>query len=185
MSALHATDGDHAAFLSVANQVFLGIAERIRPASIRIIRIDNWFGSNWLDFSGKAIGGVGYWKARFTVPPFVPSRVEREEIWVKDGRTYLQSEQFQSLHIKIRSEENMRRYFDELCPETVAFWFSGQTSNNGRGSIMIYDTASCDEPRSWFVELVAECNWRPSQAHGITRKEFDHLTTLPQTIKAE
>ena len=38
-----------------------GVFRRHSPETGVLVKINNWFGSNWLGFSGKALGAVGVW----------------------------------------------------------------------------------------------------------------------------
>ena len=184
MIDLYAKEGDDLTYLAMTASAITGVRERFEPEHFRVIRIDNWFGPKWHGFSGKALGAVRIAKQRLTVPPFVPSRVESEELWVREDDAYLRLDDFSPLHKKISSEDNLRRYLDKECPDSICFWYCGRTAINGRGSIMVYSTTTPDNPTSWFVELSSENGWRPSKTEGISPPEFSDLVTT-ETIKAE
>tara|TARA_R110002049_G_scaffold227569_1_gene399709 strand:+ start:422 stop:1078 length:657 start_codon:yes stop_codon:yes gene_type:complete len=175
-----AKEGDDRTYLAMTASVITRLRERFEPEHFRIIRIDNWFGPKWHGFSGKAFGAVGIAKQRLTVPPFVPSRVEAEELWTREGDSYRRLDEFSPLHKNISSEENLRRFLDQECPASICVWFCGRSAINGRGSIMVYATTTPDEPVSWFVELSAENGWRPSKTEGISPPEFSEI--VPTSI---
>ena len=59
-----------------------GILRSHSPASLAVIKIDNWFGARWLGFSGKFGGIAGFTlkpsfrtRKRLRIPLFVPERV--------------------------------------------------------------------------------------------------------------
>ncbi len=184
MIDLYSKEGDDLTYLAMTASAITAVRERFGPKYFRVIRIDNWFGPKWHGFSGKALGAVGIAKQRLTVPPFVPSRVESEELWVSEGDAYLRLDDFSPIHKEISSEENLRRYLDKECSESICFWYCGRTAINGRGSIMFYSTMTPDNPASWFVELSSENGWRPSKTEGISPSEFSNLVTT-EAIKAE
>ena len=69
-------------FIGHVEQVVNGVVRRHLPETLVLIKINNWFGSKWLGFSGKALGALGVWNKprnepadNIRIPPFVPSRV--------------------------------------------------------------------------------------------------------------
>jgi len=120
-------------------------------------------------------------RGRLVIPPFVPSRVDSELSWTKRDSAYVPDSDFNVLHKRIRSEENLRRYFDQHCPDTIAVWFSSKSASNGRGSIMVYSDVGMNRTVSWYIEVTANKNWEPSVANGITTSEFLNLVAFNQT----
>ena len=170
---------DNVDFITHAQRALRSVMAGYRHESIRIVRINNWFGSRWLAFSGKLMGGVGVCKWRLTVPPFVPGRVVDESLWGRVNDAHYKSlEGFRPLHRSMGSEENTRRYLDLECPNSITVWVSGRSEINRRGSIMVYVTGENRKTDSWYVELSEERQWQPTKAIGITRKEFGMLVNL-------
>ena len=66
---------DAADFIAEVQGLVDGLLRHYAPRTVVLIKIDNFFGSRWLRFSGKALGALGVWKKRLNVPPFVPNRV--------------------------------------------------------------------------------------------------------------
>jgi hypothetical protein len=60
-------------FVVTVERAVSGLIRRDAPSSLVLIKIDNWFESNWLHFSGKVMGAFGVAKTTLTVPPFVPN----------------------------------------------------------------------------------------------------------------
>lgn len=118
------------------------------------------------------LGAFGVGRGRLVIPPFVPSRVDSEYSWTKGESGYVLDSDFDALHKRIRSEGNLRRYFDQYFPETIAVWFSSGSASNDRGSIMVYSDIGMERTDSWYIELTARKNWEPSVANGITKSEF-------------
>ena len=48
-------------FIGHVEQVVNGVVRRHLPETLVLIKINNWFGSKWLGFSGKALGALGVW----------------------------------------------------------------------------------------------------------------------------
>ena len=171
------TTDDNERFIEIVREVVEAIVRRDSPGSLRVIRIDNWFGEKWRGFAGKMLGALGVGRGRLRIPPFVPSRVDSESLWTRRDSAYAPDFDFDLLHKRIPSEENLRRYFDQHCPETVAVWFSSKSASNGRGSIMVYSNVGMKRTISWYVELTTTKNWEFSVANGITTSEFLKLVS--------
>src|ERR1035441_403754 len=66
---LHILDGmkitpeidDSPDFVRQVEQVVNGVICLHAPETLVLIKIDNYFGSKWLGFSGKALGALGVW----------------------------------------------------------------------------------------------------------------------------
>lgn len=107
-------------FFEIVRGVIQAVVHRDSPGSLRMIRFDNWFGEKWRGFAGKMLAALGVGRGRLRIPPFVPSRVDSETLWMKRDSAYAPHPDFDLLHKRISSEENLRRYFDQHCPDTVA-----------------------------------------------------------------
>ncbi len=171
------THDDDDRFIEIVDAVIESVVHRDTPRSLRVIRVDNWFGEKWRGFAGKVLGAFGVGRGRLVIPPFVPSRVDSEYSWSKGESGYVVDSDFDVLHKRMRSEANLRRYFDQLCPDTIAVWFSSKSASNGRGSIMVYSDVGMERTSSWYVELSETKAWQPSVANGITISEFIKLLT--------
>jgi hypothetical protein len=75
-------EDDDAEFLEQVRLCIDWVTQVHRPPELFLIKIDNWFGPNWLRFSGKCLGAIAIWKDRLTIPPFVPHRVLWERRFV-------------------------------------------------------------------------------------------------------
>jgi hypothetical protein len=171
-----ANDDEH--FMSIVRSVIESSLNKCSPDSLKVIRIDNWFGQRWRGFAGKTLGALGVGGGRLRIPPFVPSRVESEGSWKRSEDIYSREAAFTPLHQRIRSEQNLNRYFDLHCPETIAIWFSSQSKTNGRGSIMVYSDIGMKSTASWYVELTGANSWQPTVINGITAQEFESFAVL-------
>ena len=173
--------GDDKRYIKIVREVIAAAVRQDSPVTLRVIRIDNWFGEKWRGFAGKVLGAFGVGRGRLVIPPFVPSRVDSECSLTMRESEYGVDLDFDVLHRRIRSEENLRRYFDQHSPETVAVWFSSKSASNGRGSIMVYSDVGMNRTVSWYVELSATKNWEVSVANGITTSDFHKLIASNQT----
>src|SRR5260221_4421636 len=69
-------------FVNQVEHAANGVVRLHAPETLVLIKIDNFFGSKWLGFSGKALGALAFWHnpsyhpaSIVRIPPFVPNRV--------------------------------------------------------------------------------------------------------------
>lgn len=75
-------DGDDAPeFIAEIKPILNGVLTSACPEDFFLIKIDGWFGPNWLAFSGKVLGLLGVWNRPLRVPPFVPNRVISQHVF--------------------------------------------------------------------------------------------------------
>ena len=150
------------------------LALQARPAHLILIRVDNWFGERWVGFGGKVLGLAGIsFKDNLVLPPFVPSRIVEQVCYrfeSGEGR-YVREECAGPVHVQQASEANLRRLVGALFPTSALVWFSDQSAQNGRGSVMAYIPTDAGHV-AWFAEFSARQAWAPTRLVGLTRKEL-------------
>ena len=146
-----------------------------RPAEVYLVRIDQWFDTKWLNFSGKLLGAVGVWNKRTSVPPFHPGRV-REEHHFSATRNpdAFETTPAAPLHRAQTSSESIVRSISRISSDAVFFWHSSGTADLDRGSIMLYRT-SPNEVLSWYVSFHRTASWWLDRHRGISPGEIRHL----------
>lgn len=176
--------GDSAEFMRKARAVAIGVARNYEPARLYVIRIDNWFGPRWMLFAGKAIGLVGVHKARLHVPPFVPSRVVEQRVFV--GPDYEGTVAAAPLHIECPSQQALSRRIEDVDKSAAFLWFSGESEAQRRGSVMVYLPIGIDATEHSQGDL-RDCGafyvgfsqrkggWEPSMLRGVSRAEMAHI----------
>lgn len=108
--ALRTDSDDDTAFAAQVRKLTCGAASGSDANRIFVVKISGWFGSRWTGFIGKALGAVRLANRRdLRVPPFVPSRVVREQRFDRDGDQWREVAHQAELHISQRSEANHRR----------------------------------------------------------------------------
>src|SRR5882757_1388862 len=168
-------------FVALIEQSVNGILRRYAPLSLVLIKVDNWFGPKWLGFSGRALGAIGVWYKKLTIPPFVPNRIVSERRLV--APTYVETAVRQPIHLNIASRDALRRNVSEVAPGAVLVWFSGDSKKSGRGSLMSYVPAG-ESYWSWYVGYAKRESWRvvktlelkPSIANSATPAEGAHTS---------
>jgi hypothetical protein len=163
---------DDPRFVSLAAQIITGAVVTHKSLDVHIFKIDHWFDHKWLGFSGKFLGAVGSWRKKLTVPPFVANRIIDKwhySIDAIDGTYRLETSNLQVHHCG-RAGENLHRRVQQVAPASALFWYSGDTSETGRGSLMGYIPVESDH-WPWFVALVLDKEWQVVRRKGIHEYE--------------
>lgn len=159
-----------------------GILHRYSPASLVLIKIDNWFGRRWLYFSGKALGALGVWNVPtdrrpnnlLRIPPFVPERVVSQRRFIVPD--YREINPGKPLHRHVHSSSALERRVVEEEPKTALAWYSGNSKANGRGALMAYIPIAISSYWPWYAELKRAEPWRiTAQAKNIKSNQFSDL----------
>jgi hypothetical protein len=190
---LSVKEDDDRQFISLAQKLIHGVVQTRMPKDYCVVRVDNWFGDRWLNFTGKILGQLGVRKlGRITFPPFVPSRLGSYTLftWNQEKDEYVSVENFRVVHKWQRSAENFQNFVDRKYPDSAFFWFSGNTKVNSRGSVMGYVAGSypdqgitrtaeqrgrrarTEQPFwTWYLEFKKEAGWKHSKAINITPEQ--------------
>ena len=166
---------DAAEFLAIVEGVINGLLLREKPERLLLIKIDNWFGSNCLSFSGKALGAIGVWSRTLTVPPFVPNRVIHQKQYL--APTYKEISAGEPLHRSVPSATAMARKVSEVAPGAGLIWYSGKSKERGRGCLMSY-VPQGDQYWSWYVGWANRQGWKIDKAVRIEPAEIENLGKL-------
>lgn len=171
---IESNSDDAPEFVTEVRGVADGLLRAFAPPAIIIIKIDNFFGSNWLHFSGKALGALGVWKKRLNVPPFVPNRV----VWQMAfrGPNYDEAVSTKPIHIHTESVNALLRYVADVAHGDAIVWYSGQSKESSQGSMMAHFPTS---EGCWpvYVRWVNRAGWRVVESHQITPDEIRKPTT--------
>ena len=171
---------DEPEFIRQVELAVNGILRRCSPIALALIKIDNWFGSRWLGFSGKALGALGVWTLPsdrrphniIRIPPFVPERVVLQRRFAAPD--YREVDPGKLVHKHIHSSIALERRAAIEEPETALAWYSGNSKANGRGALMAYVPAG-DSYWPWFVELERGEPWRITEARRIKPDDLSRL----------
>jgi hypothetical protein len=186
--------GDSAEFMEKARAFAIGVAQDYEPARLYVIRIDNWFGPKWMHFAGKFTAGkrargvptaaIGVHKTRLHVPPFVPSRVVGQRVFV--GPDYEETVAAAPLHIECPSKLALTRRIADIDKDAAFVWFSGESEAQKRGPVMVYWPVAFDptlarpgklgSSGAFYVGFSQrELNWEPAMLREVSRGEVAHL----------
>jgi hypothetical protein len=181
-------NGDSAEFIEKARALAIGVAQDYAPARLYVIRIDNWFGPKWMHFAGTFTAGkhasIGVHKSPLHVPPFVPSRVVGQRVFV--GPEYEETVAATPRHIECPSKQALTRRITDVDKDAAFLWFSGESEAQKRGSVMVYLPVTFDPTASrrgklgrsgafyvGFSQRITD--WEPAMLRGISRNEIAHL----------
>ncbi len=169
MSFLKKQSDDDERFISRVEEAIEKIVLKNKPQSIYLIKIDNWFDSKWLKFSGKSLGAFGVFNDELAVPPFVTNRVVYEKLFSleTENKEYKISPKRKDIHISQDSESNLHRKIKTLFPNSAFLWFSGNTIKNKRGTVMSYFPFE-DEYISMHIEFESP-EWKAKNSHGLSK----------------
>jgi hypothetical protein len=165
-------EADAAEFVTVVNQVVEGLLCQRAPESLVLVQIDNWFGPRWLHFAGKALGVIGVHSSTLTIPPFVPNRVLSQRKF--SAPNYDEGNSGKPLHKTMKSATAMGRKAAEVAPGQILIWYSGNSDNIGRGSLMAYIPEG-DSYRSWYAQWEHSKSWQLAQTKGVEPSELQQL----------
>lgn len=169
--------GDDAALARKADRIIRGAVLAYEASEVYVVRVDNWFGDNWLGFIGKVLGLAG-WRdpSRLRVPPFVPSRVKSECCWRrKSGNGMFENVVSPvRLHLDQHSDQNADRLVDRLCPDAALFWVSGDSARTHQASLMAYIPTEGGRA-AWYAHLHAPPAWACKRVIHISVPMLDGL----------
>jgi hypothetical protein len=164
-------ENDDLGFTEIVENIINKTVENIAPEEIYLTKIDNWFDFKWLAFSGKLAGAVGFWNDELTVPPFIPDRVMEQSYFQRLNETYVK-QVGHKLHGYQSSGENIGRKLKSysFARTRIFVWFSGNTKNSLRGSIMIYQIIK-EAKYSFYVSFLKKDDWQIYKTDEISRNE--------------
>ena len=159
-------------FVAAVNRVIDGLLRDSKPQSLVIIQIDNWFGQKWLGFSGVAMLQLGVWKHTLTIPPFVPNRVVSQCTF--PGPSFSEIEPGEPIHRRVASRVALGRKASEVAPGSLLVWYSGNSANTERGSLMAYIPEG-NSYRNWYAQWQNANDWHAIQVDGIKLPDLMRL----------
>ena len=174
-----AAPDDATDFVSIVERVILGIVARHSPKTLVVIKIDNWFGSNWLGFSGKALGLLGVWSKPYDrpadgirIPPFVPNRVVSQRRF--SGPNSAEIDSGKPIHARVVSTVALLRKAAAVAPNTALFWYSGNSLTAGRGAVMAYTPVE-NSYWPWYAGWQQDGAWRLVETWDMKRQDLARL----------
>ena len=166
-------------FVMQVEQVANGVIRLHAPETLVLIKIDNFFGSKWLGFSGKALGAIAVWHnpsynplTIVRIPPFVPNRVVSQRRF--SASAYEEVDCGEPIHKRMPSRVALNRTVATAAPKSALLWYSGESQVNGRGAVMAYGPAG-DSYWLWYAALETGESWSVAETLDIKRDDFARL----------
>lgn len=169
MIEIKLVENDDKEFIEIVEKLLNTSIKSTFPNEIFIVKIDNWFDFKWQSFSGKTLGLVSVWHKELRIPPFIPNRVLEQTYFKRFDGTYVE-QKFGDLHIYQHSDANFNRKISLISNSALFLWFSGNTKNTLRGSIMLYQIEN-ELNNSCYVSFVKKGNWQINKTEDISRNE--------------
>ena len=168
-------ENDDLGFTKIVELIINKTVLSVAPDDIYFTKMDNWFDFKWKEFSGKLLGAVGVWNKELTIPPFIPDRILEQSYFQKQNDSYT-GQVGRYLHWYMPSGKNVGRKLNSysFARTRLFIWFSGNTKNNLRGSIMIYQVES-EKQYSWYLSFLKKDSWQIYKTDGISRNEVLNL----------
>ncbi len=195
MLPIETTKIDDEQFIKSISKMFEDIAFRYHADELFLTKIDNWFDHKWLGFSGKQLieletglpikitegNPVWYGGDKVTLPPFSPNRILGQwhfNIPSDNSPLVLTSKRLHPNSRK-KSSENLSTRVLEISPCGLLIWFSSNTKNNGRGSILVYHTRD-EKIFTWYAAIERRNKWIVAMTKNIdtdaVRKVFENYS---------
>ena len=161
-------------FIAEIRPILNGVLRSAAPLDFFLIKIDGWFGPNWLAFSGKVLGLLGVWNKPLRVPPFVPSRVISQRVF---SRPDYENESLRvPLHRKMKSGFAVQRHMAREAGGAVLAWYSSDSIKNGRGSLMVYMPG--EEYWFWYAGWEKSGTWHIVYTKEISTQQLARFKDL-------
>lgn len=179
MPTLDLDDDDDLGFIDAVRPIIDGVVRAVEPAELYVVKVDSWFGDNWLGFSNKLRGLVGVqYRKTLRVPPFVPARVVSQRFFRREANQAHGHERTASkLHLEQTSAANAKRLMSLVAPKAAVFWWSGSTRRNQRGALMAY-LPTPNGHVGWYAAFKNTDDWKVARALCTTARELSSYATV-------
>ncbi len=160
-------------FLSALNGFVDQLTEDLEPTDVYAIRINEWFDHKWLGYSGRGIIQFPYSEPyilaklderfldRLIFPPFNPNQVTAERYWKLQKRgVYGGIEKPHCIYNQKleHNSYNWHNLVEAVSSSGVFIWFSSNSEDSERGSIMVYAIEGI-EIQTWYASFSQESGW--------------------------
>lgn len=176
MIELTKSELDNIDFIKKVQVLVNEIISDLDPHEIFLFKVDNWFDTKWLNFTGKVLGALGTWNYNHAqrIPPFSPNRIMEESYFQKDKFGTYSKDNFEGeIHKRQSSEKYIYRRIVDVSDSAVFIWYSSNTIVNGQGSLMVYpvENKKC-EP--FYVGFKKNKEWDIVKAPGSNKKALEY-----------
>jgi hypothetical protein len=164
---LVAAEHDDVAFLTLTQRIMNGAVAALQVREVYLVHIDNWFDFKWVGWKTKK----GAKELR--VPPFSPNRVQTEKhfVWDVPVSAWISGGLRKPLYYWPAEGSWLAPRIDQLAKRAAFIWYSGNTTTNEVGSLMLYLSGAGGY--RWYASFrKGEC-WTVADECEITRRELE------------
>jgi len=189
-------EDDAVEFIQQVNSILESLVDDLDIGEVVFVKIKNWFGPKWLNYSGKSIvhfPGIihldsgreesleSVWLKAITIPPFNPNRIlSSRYVRVEDtGNKRIES----TAHGYRRSTETRRHLVQDYTKDGILLWYSSNTLVNQKGSLKIYISQN-DQVKTWYAQFENIGRWRITKTKGINMDELHFLANDRRSVVA-
>lgn len=151
---------DDPGYLACIENAASALVKRAAPEEIFLVRMDNWFGPDYLNYGVTPENPDG-----FRIPPFRKSHIVSELYFQKSetGKYDTAKARF-VLHPAVPEKTGPRLVCD-YAESTLFIWFASKSKIARRGSLMIYQVEE-GQVTAWFALFSKNGAWRVANTQG-------------------
>ncbi len=178
MIELTAAEHDDAGFLALAQRIVNGVIMTMQMREVYIVHIDNWFDYKWLEWRSRK------GEDELRVPLFSPNRVHTQKrfVWDVESLAWTSVGMPRPLHIRQAGRPSLAQPLDRFSNRAVFIWYSGNTTTNKVGSLMIYVSGA--EGYAWYTSFRKDADWTVADEFRITRRELESFEERGRQMEA-
>ena len=167
MLELVAAEHDDVAFLTLAQRIVNGAIAALQVREVYLVHIENWFDFKWLGWGTKKRA------EELRVPPFSPNRVQTEKhfVWDAQKSAWISIGLRKPLYYWPADGSWLATPIDRLAKRAAFIWYSGSTTTNKVGSLMLYLSGAGGY--AWYASFRKGEYWTVADECGITRRELE------------
>ena len=156
-----------------------GLLSRFPTRELWIVKLDHWFDHKWLGFSGHGPYGSRTSLDPLFLPSFHPNRILCQYYWVRDEGGHLRRP-MKPVILHPGKFNGHEPQLSTITKSGLMVWFSGNTKQNCRGSLMVY-VVEPNKPWAWYAAISKDRDWTTCRLKGITELELELLENTPKT----
>jgi hypothetical protein len=169
MLELAAAEHDDDGFLTLAERIMNGAIAVLQVREVYLVHIDNWFDFKWLGWKTPKR------EESLRIPPFSPNRVQTEKhfVWSAELSAWISIGLPKPLYYWPDKGSWIAPPIDRLAERAAFIWYSGNTTTNKVGSLMVYLSGA--DRYAWYASFRKGKHWALADECGISRRELESL----------
>ena len=174
---------DDVAFLSLAQRIMNGAIAALQMREVFVVHIDNWFDHKWLGWRSRWPGKLRKGPTNLKVPLFTPNRVRSEShfVWDEKLSAWANIGLSKPLHVRQPGRNILAQPLERFSKSAAFIWYSGNTTTNTRGSLMLYQSGV--EVHPWYAGFRKGAEWVVDDEFLVTRSELLSFAARGQQLE--